>query len=203
VCAYHCAQVFCTTQHNISDNFPSYPPDSHHCLDDVYWRRGEREDRRWKFVKSLDSTAQMDGVKTKTRKAPTQGRTGHFVIYLQCAIKVCFSTAETELLFPISLSLSSEKGTRSSRDLELWHMSLNNKHDLFWIKENHPDKYIRQRLFSFENFLTNTQTQQTYCITWTTKRWIKRKKLSYLQWEVCYHPCRDRYRMTYAAAIVN
>ena len=29
------------TAQNRSDNFPSYPPDNHHCSDDVYLREGE------------------------------------------------------------------------------------------------------------------------------------------------------------------
>jgi len=38
VCAYHCVQLSYTTQQKSSDDFPSYPPDNHHSLDDVYWR---------------------------------------------------------------------------------------------------------------------------------------------------------------------
>ena len=30
--------VIHNTAQNSSDNFPSYPPDNHHCSDDVYWR---------------------------------------------------------------------------------------------------------------------------------------------------------------------
>ena len=29
------------TAQNRPDNFPSYPPDNHHCSDDVYLRQGE------------------------------------------------------------------------------------------------------------------------------------------------------------------
>jgi len=29
------------TAQNSSDNFPSYPPQSHHSSDDVYWRAGK------------------------------------------------------------------------------------------------------------------------------------------------------------------
>jgi len=40
MCVYHCHKcrtaAHNTTQ-NSSDNFPSYPPDSRHNLDDVYW----------------------------------------------------------------------------------------------------------------------------------------------------------------------
>ena len=36
VCAYHCTELSNTTE-NSSDNFPSYPPDSRHSSDDVYW----------------------------------------------------------------------------------------------------------------------------------------------------------------------
>ena len=35
VCAYHCVQLSYTAQDS-SDNLPSYPPDSHHCIDAVY-----------------------------------------------------------------------------------------------------------------------------------------------------------------------
>jgi len=28
------------TAQNSSNNFPSYPPVTHHCSDDVYWREG-------------------------------------------------------------------------------------------------------------------------------------------------------------------
>jgi len=40
MCASHCAQLLHTILHRI-DNFPSYPPDNHHCSDDVYLREGE------------------------------------------------------------------------------------------------------------------------------------------------------------------
>jgi len=40
VCALHCAQLLRTILQNRPDNFPSYPPDSHHCFDDVYLMEG-------------------------------------------------------------------------------------------------------------------------------------------------------------------
>jgi len=47
ITAHMCARIIvhnCRTQHsteqNSSDYFPSYPPDSHHSADDVYWRAG-------------------------------------------------------------------------------------------------------------------------------------------------------------------
>jgi len=43
----------------------------------------------------------------RTRKSLTRGPTDRFVTYLQFSIKVCFSTTETEVLFPISLSVIS------------------------------------------------------------------------------------------------
>jgi len=36
-----CTTVVHNTAQNSSDNFPSYPPDNHHCSDDVYWRGTE------------------------------------------------------------------------------------------------------------------------------------------------------------------
>jgi len=51
------------------------------------------------------------------RKAFTRCRTDHFITYLQFTIKVFFPTAATELLF--SISLSQERGTFFSSDLEL------------------------------------------------------------------------------------
>jgi len=50
VCALHCAQNF--VAHSIAqkkpDNFPSYPPDNHHCSDDVYLR--EAGCLKWVYV---------------------------------------------------------------------------------------------------------------------------------------------------------
>ena len=41
LCAHHCAQLSYTTQHRtVLIISPSYPPDNHHCSDDVYWRGG-------------------------------------------------------------------------------------------------------------------------------------------------------------------
>jgi len=38
MCALHCAQLLHTITQNRPDNFPSSPPDNHHCSDDVYLR---------------------------------------------------------------------------------------------------------------------------------------------------------------------
>jgi len=40
IIVYNCRTKHSTAQ-NSSDNFPSYPPDSHHRSDDFYWRAGE------------------------------------------------------------------------------------------------------------------------------------------------------------------
>ena len=41
VCIALCTIVAHNIAQNRSDNFPSYPPDNHHCSDDVYLREGE------------------------------------------------------------------------------------------------------------------------------------------------------------------
>jgi len=40
VCIALCTIVAHNSAHSIPDNFPSYPPDNHHCSDDVYLREG-------------------------------------------------------------------------------------------------------------------------------------------------------------------
>ena len=40
VCASHCAIVAHNIAQNRLDSFPPYPPDNHHCSDDVYLREG-------------------------------------------------------------------------------------------------------------------------------------------------------------------
>jgi len=40
VCSSLCTIVAHNTAQNRPDNFPSYPPDNHHCSDDVYLRKG-------------------------------------------------------------------------------------------------------------------------------------------------------------------
>jgi len=45
VCVSLCTTVVHNTAQNSSDNIPSYPPDNHHCSDDVYWREGGRFNR--------------------------------------------------------------------------------------------------------------------------------------------------------------
>jgi len=70
-----------------------------------------------------------------SRKALTRGRTDRFVTYWQFPVEVCFLAAETKLLFPISLSLSPEKGTLTSCDVELWPVTLICVRNLGLIKE--------------------------------------------------------------------
>jgi len=56
VCIALCTIVAHSIAQNRPDNFPSYPPDNHHCSDDVYLREAEcRRDRRianltWKSI---------------------------------------------------------------------------------------------------------------------------------------------------------
>jgi len=55
-----CVHCSCTiVAHNIAqnrpDNFPSYPPDNHHCSDDVYLREGVQW--KWKATQSLSATS--------------------------------------------------------------------------------------------------------------------------------------------------
>ena len=40
VCIALCTIVAHNIAQNRPDNFPSYPPDNHHCYDDVYLREG-------------------------------------------------------------------------------------------------------------------------------------------------------------------
>jgi len=40
VCSSLCTIVAHNIAQNRPDNFPSYPPDNHHCSDDVYLREG-------------------------------------------------------------------------------------------------------------------------------------------------------------------
>jgi len=42
VCIALCTIVAHNIAQNRPDNFPSYPPDNHHCSDDVYLREGGR-----------------------------------------------------------------------------------------------------------------------------------------------------------------
>jgi len=39
-CVSLCTTVIHNTAQNSSDNYPSYPPDNHHCSDNVYWSEG-------------------------------------------------------------------------------------------------------------------------------------------------------------------
>jgi len=40
VCIVLCRLIAHIVAQNRADNFPSYPPDNHHCSDDVYLREG-------------------------------------------------------------------------------------------------------------------------------------------------------------------
>ena len=55
VCSSLCTIVAHNTAQNRPDNFPSCPPDSHHCSDDVYLREEGKTYRRhtWTPIKSL------------------------------------------------------------------------------------------------------------------------------------------------------
>jgi len=46
MCISLCITVVHNTAQNSSDNFPSCPPDNHHCSDDVYWRAGDYVSKR-------------------------------------------------------------------------------------------------------------------------------------------------------------
>jgi len=54
-CSCVCVSLYTTVVHNTaqnsSDNFPSYPPDNHHCSDDVYWRGGNVYQQNWTLFK--------------------------------------------------------------------------------------------------------------------------------------------------------
>jgi len=50
VCALHCAH---NTAQNRPDNFPSYPPDSHHCSDDVDLREGTTLLNGWSYISDV------------------------------------------------------------------------------------------------------------------------------------------------------
>jgi len=92
-------------------------------------------------------------------KALTPGRTDHFITCLQFPINVCFSTAKTELLFPISLSRHSNlKGTFSSCVLDLRPTTLTCELDLFRVKMNHCTRCLRRRSFC-STVIVRTQTQ--------------------------------------------
>jgi len=57
--------------------------------------------------------------------ALTRGRTDHFVTYLQFPVTVCFSTAETELFFAVSLSPEKEHSRvilNFDYDLDQWNL---------------------------------------------------------------------------------
>ena len=53
VCIALCTIVAHNIAQNRPDNFPHYPPDNHHCSDDVYLREGGKD--QWTERKSYDS----------------------------------------------------------------------------------------------------------------------------------------------------
>jgi len=59
VCIAPCTIVAHNIAQNRPDNFPSYPPDNHHCSDDVYLREGE-------------NTTSYNGSRQKTRTVPSR-----------------------------------------------------------------------------------------------------------------------------------
>ena len=58
-----CISLWSTVVHNTaqnsSDNFPSYPPDNHHCSDHVYCRGGGRFDRTPACDRQTDTETQQ------------------------------------------------------------------------------------------------------------------------------------------------
>jgi len=68
VCAVHCTIIVAhNTAQNRPDNFPSCPPDNHHCSDDVYLR--EREELKFIGVPKLAN-----------RSLPLVGRSSSYYI---------------------------------------------------------------------------------------------------------------------------
>jgi len=61
VCIALCTIVAHNIAQNRPDSFPPYPPDNHHCSDDVYLRegkeKGSRSERRSPSVTFLSNTA--------------------------------------------------------------------------------------------------------------------------------------------------
>jgi len=63
VCISLCTTLTHNTAQNNSDNFPSYPPDSYHCSDDVYWMGGSWavwEIAFWQVCNTLLQMAQLN-----------------------------------------------------------------------------------------------------------------------------------------------
>jgi len=58
VCSSLCTIVAHNTAQNRPDNFPSCPPDNHHCSDDVYLR----ERRCYAYLKRPSSSALLGGM---------------------------------------------------------------------------------------------------------------------------------------------
>jgi len=57
VCIALCTIVAHNIAQNRPDNFPSYPPDNHHCSDDVYLREGGVSG----MVDGIDAVGEVSG----------------------------------------------------------------------------------------------------------------------------------------------
>jgi len=57
VCVSLCTTVIHNTAENSSDDFPSYPPDNHHSLDDVYWRGEGPKSLQRQYLAQITSTS--------------------------------------------------------------------------------------------------------------------------------------------------
>ena len=79
MCALHCAQLLQNIAQKRPDNFPSYPPNNHHCFDDVYLREGDgavrnvEAENEVKFVvfRPLQRHCQTIPVKIDTKSIPS------------------------------------------------------------------------------------------------------------------------------------
>jgi len=68
VCIALCTITAHNTAQNIPDNFPPYPPDNHHCSDDVYLREGEA---RKITVNRVNTPSKMSTNSSERHKIPT------------------------------------------------------------------------------------------------------------------------------------
>ena len=57
MCVSLCTTVIHNTAENSSDDFPSYPPDNHHNLDDVYWRGEGPKSLQHQYLARTTSTS--------------------------------------------------------------------------------------------------------------------------------------------------
>ena len=65
VCSSLCTLVAHNTAQNRPDNFPSCPPDNHHCFDDVYLREGGLAIHSLKFANLLTLMMSFDDTLTR------------------------------------------------------------------------------------------------------------------------------------------